>query len=295
MTQMRLVIRTLCLGAGIWLAIGAGAGAQDVKRPAPAAKGTRTVPAKMMLEPRAMDLLKATSARLAAARSMSFTAFASYEYPSQLGPPILYSVRYDVQMRRPDKLRVIIPGDGPASEFYYDGKSMMAYAPAENLVAIADAPPTVDGALKAAFQTADIFYPFTDLLVADPYAALTDGAQLAFYIGPAGTVGGTKTDMVAWANADVFLQIWIGTEDRLPRRVRAIYRADPLRLRHQLDLSDWQIDPELPAETFTSDKAKGAQPMKFDRPGNKPLPAALKPLGKPLPSKAPAPPTAKSP
>ena len=101
--------------------------------------------------------------------------------------------------------------------------------------------------------------------------------------------------MVAWANADVFLQIWIGTEDRLPRRVRAIYRADPLRLRHQLDLSDWQIDPELPAETFTSDKAKGAQPMKFDRPGNKPLPAALKPLGKPLPSKAPAPPTAKSP
>ena len=30
--------------------------------------------------------------------------------------------------------------DGPASEFYYDGKKMMAYAPAENLVAIADAP-----------------------------------------------------------------------------------------------------------------------------------------------------------
>ena len=77
-----------------------------------------------------MDLLKAASDRLAAAKSMSFTAVASYEYPSQLGPPILYTVRYDVTMQRPDKLRVIIPGDGPASEFYYDGKSMMAYAPA---------------------------------------------------------------------------------------------------------------------------------------------------------------------
>jgi hypothetical protein len=32
---------------------------------------------------------------------------------------------------------------------------MMAYAPAENLVAIADAPPTIDGALKAAFENAD--------------------------------------------------------------------------------------------------------------------------------------------
>jgi len=42
---------------------------------------------KMVLEPRAMDLLKATSARLAAPKSMSFTATGNYEYPSQLGPP----------------------------------------------------------------------------------------------------------------------------------------------------------------------------------------------------------------
>ena len=53
---------------------------------------------------------------------------------------------------------------------------------------------------------------------ADPFAALTDGAILAFYIGPSGVVGGTKTDMVAWANDDVFLQIWIGADDKLPRR-----------------------------------------------------------------------------
>ena len=131
-----------------------------------------------------MDLLKATSARLAAAKSMSFTATVGYEFPSKLGPPIVYTVRYDVTMQRPDKLKIVMPGDGPASEFYYDGKTMMAYAPAENLVAVADAPPTIDAALKAAYNNAAIFFPFTDLLVADPYVALTDGAILAFYIGP---------------------------------------------------------------------------------------------------------------
>ena len=217
-----------------------------------------------------MDLLKAASARLAAAKSMAFTAVASYEYPSQLGPPILYTVRYDVAMQRPDKLRVIIPGDGPASEFYYDGKSMMAYAPAENLVAVADAPPTIDGALKAAFENADIYYPFTDLLVADPYAAMTDGAILAFYIGPSGMVGGMKTEMVAWANRDVFLQIWIGADDKLPRRVRAVYSADPAGLRHQLDLSNWQIDQRRSRRTRSRRRRpKSAQPMKFDRPGTR--------------------------
>ncbi len=233
----------------------------------------------MVLEPRAMELLKAASERLAAAKSMSFTAIVSYEYPSQLGPPILYTVRYDVAEQRPDKLRVIIPGDGPASEFYYDGKTMTAYAPAENLVAVADAPPTIDGALKAAFQKADIYYPFTDLLVADPYTALTEGAILAFYIGPSGNVGGVKTEMVAWANPEVFLQIWIGADDKLPRRVRAIYRDDPANLRHELELSNWQIDGAVPAESFASEKAKTANPMKFDRPGNGAGPHGLKPLG----------------
>ncbi|MEA3149743.1 MAG: hypothetical protein QOD56_682 [Gammaproteobacteria bacterium] len=280
--------------------MGAHAQPQDPKQTKPPGQTTTksrpAAPAKMVLEPKAINLLKAASDRLAAAKSMTFTAVASYEYPSQLGPPILYTVRYDVAMQRPDKLRVIIPGDGPASEFYYDGKSMMAYAPADNLVAVADAPPTIDGALKAAFATADIYYPFTDLVVADPYAAMTDGAILAFYIGPSGMVGGTKTEMLAWANPEVFLQIWIGADDKLPRRVRAVYSADPLGLHHELDLSNWQIDPEIAADSFTSEKAKTAQPMEFNRPANASAPPGLKPLVNMKSSKAAAAqPVAKSP
>ena len=245
----------------------------------PASGSAKPAPGKMVLEPKAMELLKAASERLAAAKSMSFTAVVSYEYPSQLGPPIQYTVRYDVAMQRPDKLRVIIPGDGPASEFYYDGKTMMAYAPAENLVAVADAPPTIEGALKAAFEQADIYYPFTDLLVADPYAALTNGAILAFYIGPSGNVGGVKTDMVAWANPDVFLQIWIGADDKLPRRVRAIYRDDPASLRHELDLSDWQIDRRDPGGGVRLGESQERQSDEVRSPREQTVPKGLKPLG----------------
>ncbi len=167
--------------------------APSAAAPAPAAKSATAAksskaakkPAaqefKLVVEPRAMELLKAMSAKLAAAKTLSFTATVGYEYPSKLGPPIVYTTRYDVTMQRPDKLRILMPGDGPASEFYYDGKTMIAYAPAENLAAVADAPPTIDAALTAAYQTAGIFYPFTDLIVADPYAPLAAGAKLAFY------------------------------------------------------------------------------------------------------------------
>ena len=230
---------------------------------------------KLVLEPRAMDLLKAMSAKLAAAKTMSFTATVGYEYPSKLGPPIVYTTRYDVTMQRPDKLRILAPGDGPASEFYYDGKTMTAFAPAENLAAVADAPPTIDAALAAAYKNAAIFFPFMDIVASDPYKALTDGAILAFYIGQSSTVGGAKTDMLAWANNDVFLQIWIGVDDKLPRRIRATFRTDPLRLRHELDLSNWQLDPAVPPETFASAKAQAAGRMAFAAPAP---PPKVKPL-----------------
>jgi hypothetical protein len=292
--------RAAALVAGLALTLTAGAQtsapAAAPAKPVPAAKAAKSAakkPAvekfKLILEPRAMDLLKATSAKLAAAKTMAFTAVVGYEYPSKLGPPIVYSTRYDVTMQRPDKLRILIPGDGPASEFYYDGKTMTAYAPVENLAAVADAPPTIDAALDAAYKNAAIFFPFEDLLVADPYAAMTNGAILAFYIGPSAVIGGTKTDMVAWANNDVFLQIWIGADDKLPRRIRAMYSGDPLALRHEVVFSNWQLDPAVAPDTFASAKAQSAGRMAFAAPA--PPPKGVKPLtaGKPkAAAKAPA-------
>ena len=261
------------------LGVAAIAVTADAQAPAKAAKPVTkaTEPTfQLVLELRAMDALKVMSAKLATAKSMTFTATVGYEYPSKLGPPIVYTTRYDVAMQRPDKLRVLTLGDGPTSEFYYDGMKMTAFAPVENLAAVASAPPTTDAALAAAYKNAQIFFPFMDLVASDPYKALTDGAILAFYIGQSTTVGGIKTDMVAWANDDVFLQIWIGADDKLPRRVRATFRADPLRLRHELELTNWRLDPALSPETFTSASAQSAGRMAFAAPS--PPPRGVKPL-----------------
>lgn len=257
----------------------------------PAGKSVADKPGafKTVLEPRAMDLLKAMSARLAAARTLSFNAVASFEFPSKLGPALVYSTRYEVALQRPNKLRVLMPGDGPASEFYYDGKTMVAFAPVENLAAVADAPPTIDAMLQSAYKSASIFFPFTDLILSDPFAVLA-GGKTAFVIGPSGVVGGVKTEMVAWANDDVFLQIWIGVDDKLPRRVRAQFSADPLRLRHDLEISNWQIDGAVAADAFASAKAASAARIAFATPTVK-LPPGFKPLAV---KKAPARPAAKS-
>jgi hypothetical protein len=65
------------------------------------------------IEPGAVDRLKATSARLAGAKSMSFTAVTAYVSPARNGEPMYYSTLSAVELRQPDKLRVVTPGGGP--------------------------------------------------------------------------------------------------------------------------------------------------------------------------------------
>jgi len=231
-----------------------------------AAEASPAPEATPSLEPKALDILKAASGRLAAARTMKFNAVHFYESPSRHGHPLAFTTKSEVTLQRPDKLRVIMSADGPASEFYYDGKKMMAYAPAENLVAIADAPGTLDAALEQAYHSAAIYFPFDDWIVTDPYKEMSDGMQLAYYIGQSKVVGGTTTDMVAYIDHGVFIQAWIGADDKLPRLLHATYLEDPERLRHTLVLSDWQLDPAVPADTFTSAKAASANPMPFAHP-----------------------------
>ena len=158
----------------------------------------------------------------------------------------------------------------------------MAYAAAENLVAVAEAPPTIDAALEAAYHSAAIYFTFTDLIVADPYKDMAEGLTLAYYIGQSRVVGQTTTDMLAYVDKGVFVQIWIGAEDKLPRLLHAIYLDDPERLRHNLILSDWQLDAAIPADTFGSSKAASANPMPFAHPHPESSPEASPPeKGKP--------------
>lgn len=294
---MRTTLRTLALTC-VSLTFLATAQASSTEGAAPVAQGKSTkavkgdkakqkLPAAGMktagpwigLEPKALEILKASSQRLAAARTMSFTATVGYEHPSRLGLPLLYTMRSEVTLQRPDKLRVITPGDGPASEFYYDGKSITAYSPADNLAAVSPAPPSIDGALKVAEEASATFFPFSDLIVADPYGDIANKLKLAFYIGQSNVVGGVTTDIVAYQLDHVFVQLWIGSDDKMPRMARAIYRGDPANLRHAAEYSNWRLDVPVAAETFTSIAASKAQRIGFARPD--PAPTSGKPAAMP--------------
>src|SRR5258708_32332302 len=163
-----------------------------------------------------MDLQKAACGRLPAAGSRASPAIVTSESPRRVGPPLAYGTKSDVLLQRPDKLRVITSGDGPASEFYYDGKTITAFAPVENFVAVAAAPPTVDDMLGTAYHSAAIYFAFDDMIVTDPYKDIAQGMSVAFYVGQSKIVGGTTTDIVAYESGGVFIEAWIGALEKFP-------------------------------------------------------------------------------
>jgi hypothetical protein len=258
---------------------------QTTKKPSASKRPPPVAPA-LQLDPKALDILKATSDKLAAAHTLSFTAVELFEQLTRQDVPLGYTAKYEVTLQRPDKLRVLKPADGNATSFYYDGKSMMGYSPAENLLAMADAPSTIDATLEKAYQLAGIYVPFDDVVVANPYGDLAPGLKHAYYVGQSRVVGGTTTDIVAYAGDGVFVQLWVGAEDKLPRLMRAIFLDDPDRMRHELAFTDWRLDEALPADTFSPPAAAStAKHIPFAA-AHPELPAGAKAPAKAQPAKA---------
>jgi len=266
-------VSLLLLFAVILTLVATGTAQATKKKTTPAANPASTQ-APPALEPKALEILKAASDRLASARTLEFTAVETYESPSRQGYPLVYANKTEVTMQRPDKLRVITLGDGPSSEFYYDGKTMTAFAPAENLVAIADAPPTIEAALEAAFHSSGTYFPFTDLIVPDPYKDMLPGLTLAYYVGQSHVVANTTTDIVAFVGNGLSGEMWIGAQDKLPRVIHVLYLDDPAGLRHNLLLTDWKIDPAVQANAFTCSSAASAKRIPFAHPHPESSPGA---------------------
>src|SRR5262249_36878513 len=92
---------------------------------------------------------------------------------------------------------------------------------------------------------------------ATPSIDMASGLQHAHYAGRL-PFRGTNADVISFSRDRMLVQMWVGTEDRLPKEIRITSIDDPNKFRHTLTLSDWQINPAVPPEAFTA--VKGLTP-----------------------------------
>jgi hypothetical protein len=269
---MKEKLKTAARGAGLSLLVATGllGGAAWAQAPEPSAP-VAAAPMKEFKDERALTLLKAMSDKLAGARTLSFQYRGLLPASGPTGQYINLMAAAHVVMERPHRLRVQARGDLFPSDLYFDGKTVTAVAANQRFYAQREAAGgLVEAFMQGAEPGGDTVAPFLDLLLSDPYAALTRDLSSALWVGQS-VVGGVKADHLAFRAKDVDWEIWIGAQDRLPRLMVVSYRTGERHPTFTVDLSEWKVNASVPASTFTPAIPKGAKRIEFKLQG---LPAA---------------------
>ena len=272
MIPKKIMITGLCLAGLIFSpAVVRAQEGVSPKTAAPTQKNSSGGQAAPALDQHALDTLKLMSDTLTQAKSLRFEARSLRPIKSPGGMWISLCGTSRVVKEGPGKLFVETRGDLFRFDFYFDGKTVTAYAPEKNFYATKDAPGTVDDVIEAAYREEGKSFPYSDILVSQPYEVLTEGLVRAVYVGqstlrPLSGTGSVKTDHLAFSNQGVEWQIWIGTDDHLPRLVCATYLENAGEPSYTVEFGDWKLDEPVSPETFTFSNASKATKVEFRNP-----------------------------
>jgi hypothetical protein len=213
-------------------------------------------------DPAAMALLQRMCDRLQSARTFTVRGRASLELPVAGGELATFFNEFDIAVRRPDGLAAHRIGDLPEFRFVFDGKSMTVHVPGSGTWGTTSAPATLDAMLPAAGEQGGLNMPFDELLVADPYTAITAGITEARQIEQA-TVSGKKVEHLVLSSAQLRVEYWIDPGTELPVRSLVVYVDHPLRPHFVVEYAEWKLDSKLPDSTFALPKPPGATDVGF--------------------------------
>jgi hypothetical protein len=213
-------------------------------------------------DPAVMSLLKRMCDRLQTARTLTVRGRASLELPVTGGEVGTFFNDFDISVRRPDGLSARRRGDLSEFRFVFDGRSMTVFVPSLGKWGTTKAPPTIDAMLPAAGEQGGLNMAFDELLVADPYAAITSGLTDAVSAGQA-IIQGKKVEHLVLSSPQLRVEYWIDPATTLPARSLVVYVDHPLRPHFVVEYAEWKLDAKLPENTFALPKPQGVTEVDF--------------------------------
>jgi hypothetical protein len=231
-------------------------------QPAQDAPAAPALAAPSVKDPAAMALLKRMCDRLQAARTFTARGRLSLELPVTGGYLATFYNDFDLSLRRPDGLNAHRLGDMQEFRFVFDGKSMTVHVPGMGKWGTTSAPSTIDAMLPVAGEQAGLNMPFDELIVADPYAAVTAGVTDAVMAGQA-VIDGKKVEHLVLSGPQLRVEYWIDPATALPARSLVVYVDHTLQPHFGVQFAEWKLDAKLPDATFALPKPKGATEVTF--------------------------------
>ncbi len=163
---------------------------------------------------------------------------------------VQYSGSMEVQLRRPDRLRMTYRDDLTARELWLDESMVTLLGPTENLWASSPAESTIDATLSKLATDYGLSLPLDDFLSSDPYSLLMANVKANRYVG-LHDVSGIACHHLIFGQENVNWQVWIEAGPKpLVRKVVITYKNMPMAPQFAVEVTGWSLNPTLPDSRF---------------------------------------------
>jgi len=199
----------------------------------------------------AAKLLKAMSDYVGSQKSISATFDSSIEVITPDLEKIQFTSSGQLQLARPDKIRIRRTGGYTDVEMIYDGKTLTLSGNNTKAYVQQDMTGSVDEMIDKVQAKLGIAMPGTDLLLANSFDVLAADVIDGHHIGQ-GVVDGVECEHLAFRNADTDWQIWIEAGARpIPHKYVITSKAVTGAPQYTLTIKDWKTDVAAAADAFS--------------------------------------------
>ncbi|MEI5682082.1 MULTISPECIES: DUF2092 domain-containing protein [Mesorhizobium] len=197
------------------------------------------------------DILVAMSNHLKGLKAFSVDYDTDHEIVDTAGQKIQYSASGSIAASRGEGFRMTRKGPYADVEVTFDGKVISLYGKGMNVYAQLESPgPSFDEAIEEFRISTGLDAAGADLLSADPYAVMTEGAIEGKLIGEA-SIGGVQCDHLAFRTDAVDWQIWVQKgEQKLPLKYVITTKWVTGAPQYALRLSNWNVTSENDPKLF---------------------------------------------
>ena len=213
------------------------------------------------VSPDADEILRSMSTFMGGTKAFSVTADISNEVITQQGQKLQFNSSASALVERPSHLHVARKGGFVDAEVLFDGKQLTLYGKRVNAYFQKDLTGSLDDALNTLENGLGISLPGGDLLIANPYAALSSGITSSGYYGTE-YVGGVESHHLAFRTAKVDWQLWVKAgNEPLPMKYVITTKLMTGAPQYTVQFANWNLKPAIAAKQFTFVAPKGAQKL----------------------------------
>lgn len=229
--------------------------------PPPPPKAAPAAPANLV-DPASIQALKDMGAHLQSLKRFRVSTELTGERVLADGQKLQHTATADMDVERPNKIRVVMDSARSHRELFYDGKTVTLYTPAQKYYSTVEFSEPLNKLIDALEQRYNVQLPLQDLFLWGTPGAPLDKIESAMNAGQ-DFIDDDLCDHYAFRQGKIDWQIWITAGGKpLPRKLVITNRGDEARPQ-SVSLIDWNLKPTFKDTVFKFTPPKGAKKIEI--------------------------------